>query len=274
MNIALFGPTGRTGSEIVNAVRRRQEKGENIRIVSGVVGPASLSAGKRIDGIDEPLICAAAEVSKLADVVIDFSTPAGSEAAIQLCQTRLLPGVICTTALGEAGDAAVRRTAGTVPVVRATNTSVAVAVLVRLAEEATKLLGADFDVELVELHHRGKRDAPSGTALTVLEHVAAARGISLGKVLTQGRAGHDVPRAKGELGAQALRGGDAAGEHTVYFLGDGERVEITQRATSRRVYAEGAIRAAAWVGEKQRAAGLYSMLDVLANTAKTPAASV
>lgn len=263
MNIALFGPTGRTGSEIVKAVLRRQANGEDIHIVSGVVGSASKSCGMRIEGIDAPLVGSAGEVSAAAEVVIDFSSPAGAAAAVELCVARKLPGVICTTAIGEALEEQIRRSGATVPFVRATNTSVAVAVLVRLAEVATRLLGSDFDVELFELHHRGKKDAPSGTALTVLEHVAAERGVALSSVLASGRSGHDALRQPGELGAQALRGGDAAGEHTLYFLGQGERIEISQRATHRGVYAEGAVRAAAWLTAPNRAPATYSMLDVL-----------
>lgn len=263
MNIALFGPTGRTGSEIVKAVLRRQALGEEIRIVSGIVSATSASRGTRVDGIDTPLAGDLEEVASSIDVVIDFSTREGAAAALELCHRRKLPGVLCSTAIGDELEAEIQRAGSAQPFVRATNTSVAVAALIRLAEVATKLLGPEFDVELFELHHRGKKDAPSGTALTVLEHVAAERGVALKEVLAAGRVGHDALRRSGELGAQALRGGDAAGEHTLYFLGQGERIEISQRATQRSVYAEGAIRAARWLLAPGRTAGTYSMLDVL-----------
>ncbi len=263
MNIALFGPTGRTGSEIVQSVVRRQARGEAVRIVAGVVSAASKDLGKSVEGIDAPLVCELRDSSQPIDVVIDFSTAAGSRAAVEYCRTHSIPGVICTTAVGDEQEAQIREAGTRLPMVRATNTSVAVAVLIRLAEVATSLLGDDFDVELFELHHRGKKDAPSGTAITVLEHIAASRGVQLKDVLSMGRSGHDAARAPGQLGAQALRGGDAAGEHTVYFLGEGERIEITQRATNRRVYADGALRAARWICERGRKAGTYSMIDVL-----------
>ena len=242
---------------------RRQTLGEPIRIVSGVVSGSSAARGTRVEGIDAPLVGEVSEISSAVDVVIDFSTPTGAAGAVEFCLSRKLPGVICTTAIGESLESEIRRAGGLVPFVRATNTSVAVATLVRLAEVATRLLGPEFDVELFELHHRGKKDAPSGTALTVLEHIAAERGVTLKQVLSTGRAGDDALRVSGELGAQALRGGDAAGEHTVYFLGQGERIEISQRATHRGVYAEGALRAAAWLTRPGRKAATYSMLDVL-----------
>ena len=148
-----------------------------------------------------------------------------------------------------------------IPVVFAPNTSVGVSVLLKLVADAARLLGPDFDLEIVETHHRLKRDSPSGTALRLAEALAEATGRDLTRDARFERHGDIGPRTKAEIGIQTLRGGDVVGDHTVFFLGDGERIEITHRASSRDTFARGAVRAALWV--RGRAPGLYDMRDVL-----------
>ena len=145
--------------------------------------------------------------------------------------------------------------------VKAANFSVGVNVLLGLANRTASLLDADYDIEIVEMHHRKKIDAPSGTALALGQAVAEGRGIDLEKVSQRVRDGHTGPRKKGDIGFATLRGGDVAGDHVVVFAGEGERLELTHRASDRAVFAVGAVRAALWTVDQ--APGLYSMADVL-----------
>ncbi len=150
-------------------------------------------------------------------------------------------------------------------VVRAANFSVGVNVILGLAREAARILGDDYDIEIVEMHHRNKVDAPSGTALSLGEAVAEGRRVKLADKSVRARDGVTGARKKGDIGFAVLRGGDVIGDHTVVFAGEGERVEIGHKASSRAVFAQGAVRAAFWT--KGRAPGLYSMRDVLGFTA-------
>jgi 4-hydroxy-tetrahydrodipicolinate reductase len=194
-------------------------------------------------------------------VAIDFSTPAATLGALRAAAAAGVPFVTGTTGLSGDGRRELERLAARVAVVAAPNFSVAVNVLVHLVGEAARLLGPGYDAELVELHHRGKRDAPSGTALRLARAVAEARGRELDDVLVLERAGETGPRPEGAIGVQTLRGGDAAGEHSVLLVGEGERLELVHRAATRDHFARGALRAAEWV--QGRPPGLYGMEDVL-----------
>jgi 4-hydroxy-tetrahydrodipicolinate reductase len=196
-----------------------------------------------------------------ADVWIDFSSPeatAGNAAGAAAAKAALVVG---TTGVTADGKAALAQAARVCPVVFAPNTSVGVTALIRLVADAARLLGPDFDLEVVETHHRKKRDAPSGTALRLAESLAEATGRDLAKDARYARHGDVGPRTQAEIGIQTLRGGDVIGDHTVFFLGLGERIEITHRASSRDTFAQGAVRAARWV--VGRGPGLYDMQDVL-----------
>ena len=166
-----------------------------------------------------------------------------------------------TTGLSEAQKNAVSELARTVPVVFAPNYSQGVTALFHLAGRATELMGAAFQPEITEIHHKHKVDAPSGTAVKLAEVVAQAKGLPLGEAGVYGREGNVGPRGDDELGVFALRGGDVVGEHTLFLFGEGERIEITHRATDRTIFARGAVRAAHWVC--QQAPGLYDMFDVM-----------
>ena len=148
-----------------------------------------------------------------------------------------------------------------IPIVWASNYSTGVNTLFWLTRKATEILGTDFDLEVVEMHHRMKRDAPSGTAMTLAEILSEARGVSLQDQLKHGREGIVGARTKDEIGMHSLRGGDVVGDHTVIYANDGERLELTHKASSRDTFANGALRAAAWVVHQPP--GLYSMQDVL-----------
>jgi 4-hydroxy-tetrahydrodipicolinate reductase len=196
-----------------------------------------------------------------AQVVIDFTLPQSTRALLSICAKKKLPVVTGTTGLDEACQRAIDELAKVAPVVVAPNFSVGVQVLLHLAARATALLGSDFDIEIVETHHRRKVDAPSGTALRLLDAVADARGVDPKKTAVFGRSGETGARTKDEIGVLALRGGDVVGEHTLLLAGPGERFEITHRAHTREIFARGAIRAAYWVEGKKP--GRYDMTDVL-----------
>jgi 4-hydroxy-tetrahydrodipicolinate reductase len=195
------------------------------------------------------------------DLAIDFSTAAAVPGFARAAASARIPSVICTTGLSPEAHAAIDALAGVAPVVVAANTSVGVTVLLHLAARAAALLGDDYDAEIIELHHRHKVDAPSGTALRLAEAVAEARGLDLDAAARHGRSGATGPRGKGELGIHAVRAGDIIGEHTLVLAGAGERIELTHRAHARDLFARGALRAARWVGGQP--AGRYEMSDVL-----------
>jgi 4-hydroxy-tetrahydrodipicolinate reductase len=196
-----------------------------------------------------------------AEVAIDFSIPAASLAAISAAAEAGVAYVCGTTGFAKAERTALETHASKIPVVWAANFSVSVNVLFHLTRRAGELLGSGYDAEIVELHHSAKRDAPSGTALVLAEQIAAARQQALGDHLVLERAGETGRRPSDAIGVQTLRGGDAAGEHTVLFIGRGERVELIHRAATRDHFAAGALRAAHWVVKQPP--GFYGMTDVL-----------
>jgi 4-hydroxy-tetrahydrodipicolinate reductase len=200
-----------------------------------------------------------------ADVLVDFTRPAGTLAHLDACARHGVAAVVGTTGLDDAQKAALRGLGGRIPIVFAANMSVGVNVLLSLVEAATRALGPGFDVEIVEMHHRHKVDAPSGTALRLGEAAAAGMGRSLADVAVHARHGNTGERAPGTIGFSALRGGDVVGEHTVLFASDGERIEITHRATSRQLFIAGALRAARFVADKRarNETGVFDMPDVL-----------
>ncbi len=213
-----------------------------------------LGSGVRL--VDEPITAL-----RGCDALIDFSLPAASLATVRTAAELGIPCAIGTTGFSPAERTAIEELGTRVAIVLAANFSVAVNVLGHVVSEATRLLGPGYDAEIVELHHAAKRDAPSGTALWLGELVAEARGSDLEKVAVRARDGETGERPSDAIGLQSLRAGDAPGEHTVFLVGAGERLELTHRAFTRDHFARGAVRAARWtVG---RTAGLYSMRDVL-----------
>ncbi len=195
------------------------------------------------------------------DVVIDFSFHDATLSVAQLCADRKKALVIGTTGHNEAEQQAIRDVAKQIPMVWASNYSTGVNALFWLTRKAAEILGPDFDLEVVEMHHRLKKDAPSGTATTLGEILAEVRGSQLKELARHGRQGVVGERTRAEIGMHAVRGGDVVGDHTVMFATNGERVELTHKASSRDTFANGALRAAAWVVGKPP--GVYSMQDVL-----------
>ncbi|TIX51042.1 4-hydroxy-tetrahydrodipicolinate reductase [Alteraurantiacibacter aquimixticola] len=204
------------------------------------------------------------DVAKLADAsdaLVDFSAPAALQGNLHAAIGAGIPILIGTTGITDEHHLAIDHAAQAVPVLQTGNTSLGVTLLAHLVGEAAKRLGPDWDIEIVEMHHRMKVDAPSGTALLLGEAAAAARGTHLSAVMESGRDGHTGARAEGAIGFAALRGGTIAGEHSVYFAGEQERLQLTHLAENRMIFANGAVKGAAWlIG---RDAGRYTMQDVL-----------
>lgn len=236
MDILLSGATGRIGREIRALVDAD----------AGLALSGAASGGAFFDEAAH------------GDVLIDFSRPEATARCIEFALARDVPLVIGTTGLDDALQSRIDAASATLPICQAANFSIGVNLLLVLAARAAEALPASFDVEILELHHRWKADAPSGTALALGRAVAAARGAEHEAVAGVRR---DRREAGGEIGYQVARGGDVAGEHSVLFLGDGERLELTHRATDRGVFARGALHVAGWL--QARKPGLYSMRDVL-----------
>jgi 4-hydroxy-tetrahydrodipicolinate reductase len=201
------------------------------------------------------------------DGVLDFTAPAATVAFAGYAAQARIAHVIGTTGLGARDDEAIKAAARHATIVRSGNFSLGVSLLSELAEQAARALGpADFDIEIVEMHHRHKVDAPSGTALMLGEAAAAGRGIALQGSAVRARDGHTGPRPEGAIGFASLRGGTVVGEHSVIFAGPGERIVLTHAAEDRDIFARGAVTAALWA--RGRKPGLYSMRDVLGFSAR------
>ncbi|MBM3839613.1 MAG: 4-hydroxy-tetrahydrodipicolinate reductase [Verrucomicrobia bacterium] len=196
-----------------------------------------------------------------ADVIIDFSFHDATASTAALCAERRKALVIGTTGHSESEKSQIANRKSQIPIVWASNYSTGVNTLFWLTRKAAEILGPDFDLEVVEMHHRTKKDAPSGTAATLAEILAEVRGQQLRKVIRHGREGITGERTSTEIGMHSLRGGDVVGDHTVVFATNGERLELTHKAASRETFANGALRAAQWAVKQKP--GLYDMQDVL-----------
>ena len=202
-----------------------------------------------------------AAVIARGDVVVDFSSHEATLAIAELCARHGKALVIGTTGHDEAEQSRITHHASRIPMVLASNYSTGVNLLFWLTRKAAEILGEDYDLEVVEMHHRLKKDAPSGTAKSLAEILAAARRLQLARVARHGREGIVGRRTAAEIGIHSVRGGDVVGDHTVIFATNGERVELTHKASSRDTFANGALRAALWVVKQKP--GLYDMQDVL-----------
>jgi 4-hydroxy-tetrahydrodipicolinate reductase len=242
LRVSLVGASGRMGGAVQACIRRQ---GETFVLV-GLPGR----------GDDWKV------AFRDCDVVIDFSLPETIESVIEAVVATGKPLVLGTTGHDGGVRERLESAAKTVPLLVASNFSVGVNTLFWLAREAAGLLGPDFDLEVIEAHHRQKKDAPSGTARRLVEILAEARQLSLERDVRHGRAGAAGPRDPAEIGVHSIRGGDVVGEHTVLFAGLGERLELTHRASNRETFASGALRAAAWL-VAQKPGRIYDMADVL-----------
>ena len=263
MKIGIVGCGGRMGRMLAAAVL----DAEGCTLAGGTERPGSDAIGRDLGeligrGSLEAMITEdAIRLFELSDAVIDFTAPAATALHAGLAAETHTALIVGTTGLSAADEAALKTAAARVPVVYAPNYSVGVNVLLALTERAAANLGDDYDIEIVEMHHRHKVDAPSGTALGLGRAAAAGRAVALDQVWCKSRDGHTGARPRGQIGFATLRGGDVVGDHTVLYAAEGERLELSHKASSRAVFAKGAVRAALWT--HARPAGLYSMRDVL-----------
>lgn len=253
--VLIVGAMGKMGERVRAAV----ENEPALKIGALLEAPGNACVGKIINGLaitDDPKAAIAA-----SDVIIDFSLPSVSMQLLELAADSKVASVVGTTGFSTEQLTRIATLAKKIPIVLAPNFSVAVNVLAHLVRQASALLGSDYDAEIMEIHHSAKRDAPSGTALKLGEAVAEGRKQVLRDHAVFAREGEIGARPTDAIGIQTLRGGDVAGEHTVYFFGTGERLELTHRANTRDHFARGAARAAVWLADKKP--GLYRMEDVL-----------
>ena len=238
--IAITGSNGRMGQALIEAVKL------NPNVSQGPI----LNRGDDIN-----------RVLKDFDVLIDFTRPEATLDALSICQSTGKAMVIGTTGFSDEALKIIDQASSDIPIVFAPNMSVGVNLTLKLLETTAKVIGTDSNIEIVEAHHRHKVDAPSGTALKMGEVIANALGRDLSECAVYGREGKEEPRDRQTIGFSSIRGGDVVGEHTVTFFMEGERVEITHKASSRMTYANGAVKACQWL--TNQANGLYSMQDVL-----------
>lgn len=261
--IAVTGAGGRMGKNLIEAVHQT----DNAELVAAIERPESSLVGAdagELAGIGHIGVPVVGDINLLAsefDVLIDFSAPSATLANAKACAAMGKGIVIGTTGFSKSQKEELLAIPSQIPLCMAANFSTGVNVCLKLLETAARALGDDVDVEIYEAHHRHKVDAPSGTALRMGEVVAANLGRNLDKVAVYGREGQTGARERDTIGFATVRGGDVVGDHTVMFMADGERVEITHKASSRMSFARGAVRAASWL--KGKSAGLYDMQDVL-----------
>ncbi len=248
--IGIAGVTGRMGMLLV----------EEVRAVGAIVAGGTSRSGRAPEGVT--LLSDIGALAAASDVVVDFTIAATAKPTAATLAASGKAWVLGTSGLSEADEAAVSEAARQIPVVYASNFSAGVNLVLALAERMGAALPAEtYDAEIVEMHHRQKVDAPSGTAIGMGRAVAKGRGVALSDVMESGRHGHTGARKTGAIGFAALRGGQVVGEHTLLFAAATEHIALTHRAFDRRAFAAGAVRAALWVAG--RPPGLYSMMDVL-----------
>ncbi len=263
MKLAIMGAAGAMGRELVRTVHAMPGC-----VVAGAIEPpgsaaigadAGVLAG--IEALGVPVTADALELVAKVDGILDFTAPKASVEFAGLAANARIVHVIGTTGCSEADDAAIKAAARHATIVKAGNMSLGVNLLVAVTRKVAEALDADFDIEVLEMHHRRKVDAPSGTALMLGLAAAEGRGIPLKGHSVMSREGHTGARNRGDIGFATLRGGNVVGEHSVVFAADGERVVLSHIATDRGIFARGAVKAALWARGKEP--GLYAMADVL-----------
>jgi 4-hydroxy-tetrahydrodipicolinate reductase len=258
--IAIHGAAGRMGKRLLALA----SEDARLRVVAALEQPGHPSLGQdagSLAGISPLSVPLHHELSARPQVLIDFSLPAGTRRVLELCVAQRIALVIGTTGLTSDDHAAIDQAGKTIAVLQAPNMSLGVNLLFALAAKAAATLGDDYDIEIVEAHHRFKKDAPSGTALGLAQAICDATGKDMDNDLVHGRHGEDVPRQPGKIGMHALRLGDVVGRHTAHFATLGEELQLTHIASNRDVFVAGALRAAHWLADKP--AGRYHMTDML-----------
>lgn len=265
--VGISGAAGRMGRRLIALAA---EQPEVFRVVAAVDKAGSSEVGRdagELAGVKGIGVKLSAEfaVDPPPEVMIDFSAPAATRTLISECVKRKIALLIGTTGLIASDQPLIDEAAKTIPILQATNTSLGVNLLLSVAANVARQLGDAYDIEILEAHHNQKKDAPSGTALSLAESICRATGRQTQRDIVHGRQGLEAQRKKGTIGMHAVRMGDVVGEHTVYFATPGERIELKHVVTNRDTFARGALRAAAFLGEahRQGKSGRYTMADVL-----------
>ena len=267
IRMAVTGAAGRMGRTLIRMISEADDMTLGSALERKDSEFLGVDAGELV-GVGPLGVCLSADVSEVLadfDVLIDFSVPAATVHMLHACREGHKKMVIGTTGFDATGQSLIEAAAADIAILKAPNMSVGVNLCFKLIEIAAKVLGDDFDVVVIETHHRDKVDAPSGTAMRMGEILAGALGRDLTQDATYSRHGTTGPRDRRTIGFASLRGGDIVGEHTVLYAGTGERIEITHRAQSRDNFAEGALRAARFIEKKPQ--GLFDMQDLLGFTA-------
>lgn len=255
MKIGVVGCNGRVGQLIITELQSGNWNKHGLELSGG--------SARNIDAEEQRFLITdnEDELFEKSDVIIDFTLPEGTVNHAKLAVKHKTTLIVGTTGLSPQDEDVLRTAAEETVIIYAANMSVGVNLLLALVEKAAATLDSDWDIEIFESHHKYKVDAPSGTALAIGRSAAIGRGGSLEAMADYNRHGHTGAREKGKIGFSVARGGDVVGEHTAFFFGEGERIELTHKATNRALFAKGALRAAIWSQGKE--AGLYSMRDVL-----------
>lgn len=256
MKVGITGSNGRVGKILIDELSSGAWDKYDLSLAGGLVRKLPDIQSDDYFLTDDP-----EELLKRSDVIIDFTLPAGTLEHVKLAAKYKKAIIIGTTGLSAQDEETLHHYAKDTTIVYAANMSVGVNLLLALVEQAAQKLSEDWDIEIFEAHHKHKVDAPSGTALAIGRAAASGRGGDLSSLAEYDRHGHTGARERGKIGFSVARGGDVIGEHTAYFYGEGERIELTHIATNRSLFAKGALRAALW--SKDKKAGLYSMRDVL-----------
>jgi 4-hydroxy-tetrahydrodipicolinate reductase len=260
------GASGRMGSQVIRAVR----DADGLRLVGATERPGTQAIGldaglvAHLGMMEVPVsddLARAIDAAGKVDVVIDFTHFEASVGHAEICAERGISLVVGSTGFSSTARASMQSFAERIPLVMSPNMSVGVNLMIQMAAQLAEVLGPTYDIEILETHHRKKLDSPSGTAMRLAEVLAERLGRDPRREIITAREGQVGERPPEQIGIQSLRGGDVVGEHSVFFLGQGERLELTHRATSRDQFASGAVRAARWLSG--RPPGLYSMQDVL-----------
>jgi 4-hydroxy-tetrahydrodipicolinate reductase len=263
MKIAVMGAAGRMGRELVRAIAADP----GCTLSGGTEAPGSADLGRDLGDLaglganGVPLTADALDLIARSDAIIDFTSPRATVAFAGLAANARIIHVVGTTGLDAASDAAILAAARHATVIKSGNMSLGVNLAAALTERVAAVLDADWDIEIVEMHHKHKVDAPSGTALMLGRAAAKGRGVDLTSASVRVRDGHTGPRRRGDIGFATLRGGSVVGDHTVIFAGEGEEISIRHHASDRSIFARGAVKAALW--GRGKGPGLFAMTDVL-----------
>jgi 4-hydroxy-tetrahydrodipicolinate reductase len=261
ISLAISGAAGRMGKRLIALAAEQPDVFTLSAALDAPNSPTQTQDAGTVAGTPPLGVAISAQLQTTPQVLIDFSAPAATRALIPQCIERKIAMVIGTTGLTADDQRLINNAAASIPILQATNTGLGINVLLNIAAQIARQLGEPYDIEIIEAHHNQKKDAPSGTALSLAESIAKATGRSASADFVYGREGHDALRKKGDIGIHAVRMGDVVGEHTIYYATSGERIELKHVATSRDTFARGALRAAAFLAAQK--SGRYSMADVL-----------